>query len=727
MRSIILVLTGFLLVLSGGCKKESPTSPQESQQTLPIASSTIGPAGGSIQGGGFSLTVPPGSFTSSATLSLYASSDDHPFSDCALSSLVELDGLPAQFNNPLTVRIKYQDSTKSGKVIAIGETTTDFITGEQVLAYRRYKATDSSGYLISVLAARPNGTALQKKATRNKTGSNVTNFRFVAAFNQVAGDVLAVSSHFAIGYSKSTISQALALQLVDACEHAYGVIKNMGLFQTWFSPDNPFPILLEVTKDLDHMPERYAICFVNFPVIYLDEYKVLTGNTAGLQRDIGFGVFWVLTQQLYRSSQYPNAEKLDLLSIAVWSEEKFVSDNVVPFGFVGNASVPFLGLDVDPRDYSVQPTPYGGGMSAFIKYLVGKYGEKIIPGMVTDLFSGKELKDIVINYSQGDAEYVWWEEFMRNYITGKIYDVTSSDLLSGISSWGSFTIQGKTDTLKLFRVAYPYLSAKLFKINLNYPTIAADARLRCGVDAHKNINAKWYSVIVFGLKNGNLETLCQGAYGAEATVESLGVWTSAGYNFVAAVVNSLNETGTNTAQDTIDLTVSVDIPTVTQGYLAAHISGTMHYSDSGQDEPDHLDYNDYSGGTVWRNGTLAAGKFTAIWNDTQSDVTGSLTISLDNSTPPHVNGFTLQQDYLDPASGEKEAWKISSSANCNIAPYGKSYAGDHWLYKITGTDMATQMGTVYYRFDEPEPNAPTYWKQWVSSTYDAMSWLELGL
>ena len=720
MKHVLFVLTGAVLLLSAGCKKESPTSVQESQQTPSIASSTIGPGGGSIQGGGFSLTVPPGSFTSSATLNLYASSADHPFSDCALSNLVELDGVPAQFNNPLTVRIKYQDSTKDGKMVAIGETITDIVTGQQSVVYRRYNATDSSGYLICVLPARPNETALEKKTTRDKMGDNVSTFRLVAACHQ-AGVQFTIGEHsIVVGYSTSNISPSLYLQLVGALDNAYEVIKNMNVFKLWF--DSPTSKLsIEVTKvGVPPTPGRYVVNYVGYPVIELDETKLLSGDMTSIRRDIGFAVFWLIAQKAAIPRNSTQAY-FDLFSIAVWSEEKYVSDAVVPFGFVYDKCSFLLGLDADPSPNRYQME---GGTASVIKYLVGKYGEQIIPGMVTDLLAGKMLKDIVNSYANGDVEYVWWEDFMRNYITGKIYGVASSDLLSSVTSWHTFTIQGKTDTLKLFRDAYPYLSAKLFKINLNYPGIVTDARLRFGVDAHKNINAKWYSVMVFGLKGGNLELLCQGAYGSDATVESLGVWTSQGYNFVAAVVNSLNEAGANTVQDTIDLTVSLDIPHVTQGYVAAHISGTMHYSDSGQDEPDHLDYNDYSGGTVWRNGNLAGGKFTASFSET--NITGTLNISLDNSSPPHVNGFNLQQNYLNPTSGEKEVWTVSSSATCDIAPYGKSYAGDHWLYKITGSNMGTHMGTVYYRYDEPKASPP-YWKQWVTSTYDATSWLEIGL
>ena len=60
-----------------------------------------------------------------------------------------------------------------------------------------------------------------------------------------------------------------------------------------------------------------------------------------------------------------------------------------------------------------------------------------------------------------------WEPFLREYVTGNIYNVPKGEFLLYRS--GSFLLKSDTDRTKSFTDSYPDLSAKLYMIGLNFP------------------------------------------------------------------------------------------------------------------------------------------------------------------------------------------------------------------------------------------------------------------
>ena len=119
----------------------------------------------------------------------------------------------------------------------------------------------------------------------------------------------------------------------------------------------------------------------------------------------------------------------------------------------------------------------------------------------------KDVDPIVALLKTIDGNVVdWMPDFTQKYLMGEIYDLPQSSFIDNVPL--EWNVNSNTDTLKEFNYFpanyYPDISAKLFKINLNYQP--EDDTYNMLFDMRGNTEFG-LSLVVFGIKNNELTYL----------------------------------------------------------------------------------------------------------------------------------------------------------------------------------------------------------------------------
>ena len=167
-------------------------------------------------------------------------------------------------------------------------------------------------------------------------------------------------------------------------------------------------------------------------------------------------------------------------------------------------------------------------------------------------------------------------------------------------------------------------------------------------------------MILFGLKDHKLEYWEKGKQGRRwPNVRDL---TSAGYDIVAAVVNSANERP-YTGSMAIDLDVTIHTQILNRASIRVLTTGTLQWYDGSSTGGAYVSYNS---GKLFREGTLNDGRFSTSWNEVSTvRNTGSWDIAVDfSSMPAKVTYFKVVETNV--SGTETETWTIEASGTCAI-------------------------------------------------------------
>jgi hypothetical protein len=447
-----------------------------------------------------------------------------------------------------------------------------------------------------------------------------------------------------------------------------------------------------------------------------EEDALVTGDVPTIQRAAGQvfnNLFFTLNDPFFSeqfTAQMLQAERNRIwpyYAIGAWSGELFAPAGTggdAPLNFRLQMMCPFDGLSAGSNE---KPWAHGLGLTGLIKYLAVTYS----PDMLFQLYY--KLPDVrfaidALRAVLPVSEREWWPDFLKEYIGGKIYNLTSDDVQKDITSSPNsrvFTIQGPADTLKLFSDSFADLSARLYRVNLRYSGIDTSAVIKFSAGP-ASLGSQYVGVMLFGLKN---KTLTYWQYANTVTVKQVKELTASGYDIVAAVVNCLNESPYNGSR-TIELTVSVKSGTGETPLQAALIEkiGGAYTNSSFTTLHAYVSY--FYPYSDTRIGTLTGHTYTSSWNRPLSVYTnrtakGSLVLSFDDSSPPHLIAFALRDTIT--GSGESYTFRLTSSTNCNI-PGRLDY--NVYAFEVTGATTRNLIGTLEYTYAKDNG----YWESFVS-------------
>ena len=460
-RFITLTIISLLLLFIFSCKKD-PTGPTAPTDTYTLEETkTIGADGGTIELTDFLLSVPSGAFNSDNEIGVYTSSIDKPFGSNNVSRSIKLSGIPTDFSKPLKIKIKYTGQLTNKSYLAIGNSQTDEVNGDSTIVYDLFTASDSSGYLVSELPV-IEYSGLGKIPSLYQDGLNNLSTSAVSGYD------VRNMQHFTIKYPN--VVESKISEIGNIFEEVFQIVtEELGL-----------------KLALEHIPwkviinnniVRYVVLGEVFYGLIFDVSQKHINDSAFSEIKLAAGKEMIneMVYYFYFGNDY-RYDELDWLHEAInaWVEELLTSDPGFknPQNFPKNTYEPFNSIEVEAN---VDTITHGIGMSSVIKYLTddsrfGKAGIRNMYEYISEHHPDKSTQALLQTMTAPLTE--WWPDFFKKYVSGEIYDVPIDFFLE--KAKGEWDINSIEDTLKVFSSTefsigeYLDLSAKMFKINLNY-------------------------------------------------------------------------------------------------------------------------------------------------------------------------------------------------------------------------------------------------------------------
>ena len=481
-KSLLILLASVVLITSLSCS-EDPSSPKKvDEDTIPQDAVTIGVEGGTVEKGDLTITIPAGAFDGNYDIAVNEVEDDGAFGENSVSTSYKINGLPSDYTKPLTVKSKYSGQLSGNTFLAIGQMARDKIEMDSSVVYGLYPATDSSGALTSSFPAFSNSNLSKSTKKNNELESLELFAKFLGSY------AYKETNHFLIFFPLSAIQQVSKVE--EMFEDAYAAVKhglgvNEEILRTIILTSQNKPIIVnQEVFNQKYLVHRFSISkevldnqqYNDIQVRAAQELFFFSGTTIGFE-----DIHWI------RSAIYNWIE--DWISDA--------PDYQYPEGLFYNAMNPFSGFETFFQD-DLAGYKHGKGMSGIIKYLYqlenyGLNGLKILRNKV--LSSKLLVESVEIPMNQ------WWPDFFKKYVNNELFELPDDYFIE--NAHAEWDINSAEDVSKIFTYSYQDLSAKMFKINLNYADLKDTQNLKfkmIGPENNKDI-----ALILFSIVNNKLE------------------------------------------------------------------------------------------------------------------------------------------------------------------------------------------------------------------------------
>jgi len=646
-----------------------------------VASENIGAGGWTLSSDEIELTVPAGAFGSETAVVL-TTAPEKPFEDDAVSETYIIAGLPQSYTKELTVSIAFTGELTENSYIAVGVNTWVSSFSEMAMTYSMLPATVDGNMLTAVLPATGGGVA-KAAMTDADESSSVT----VTAVTGYKPHVTA-QGHFQIDYSSRWTTLASVQELGQYLEEAYITIAGLGF--SYESRTN-WPVSVTV-MDLGKKDGASSSSLWGVNHGYLMFNRKIMDKPAEMRTTAGHE-FFHLVQALYDPRNFYSKAKLEAPHLwldeacSVWIEEKFSDQqNYVSGARAGNVLAPLKGVVAGAV---VKAGEHGYGLSAMIKYLVGKHGESCIIKMYEALKSGSPAMTAVTLSTEEPVD--WWQDFLQQYLLGEIYGVEFSNFTG--SNGGMYRIITDKDTLATFTREYPDLSGGLYVIRLDNKDIGEDAVLSLSVDGGMSeITAIKYHM-------NPLEIEFFGTDTEELTVTDLQTLTAGGWHVLALVSNCRN-IDPYTKMTDITLTVRVKKP-LNPGFtyftLHPELIGDFERTYQGQ-ETETYTSTFYPAFSPAGPGSLAGTTFTGVRNQPwgEGTIVGNYIITFDAAFQ-NILHIEATQSKTTPGKGDDGASFHNVTFTARDIPLYQIDDGDY-NFRLLGDDITDQVTSMTFEY-----------------------------
>ena len=708
-----MVLIAFLL---GGCSEDAPV---ELGQINVEVTATIGPSGGAVTTSDFSLLVPAGAFATSATITLTPLSKTHPFGSNGVSRLFGVQGIPAAFSTPLTLTLTPTSPGTGPHFIAVGNEVPFPAADSLFMAFSFMSAKDSAGRLICTIP--PRGNIGSPKAHPLARAGRTPLQDEMDIFIAIAGYDTTEFYNFVL-YAPTFVTEDVKIGTLTALNYARAHILNLGLPFPQLSPDKPIESMV---YRFNNQPKTAAVYLTRNarykvdsdphgdPMVGLNVELMVLAEKDRIIAQCGREAFMFVPEEIYgidRFSQYMTPERYWLhCAVGSWFEEKVTQDpSHVPSELAGNELQPLQGIIAGAGQSFASSRKHGLGMAPLIKYLTASYREELIWRIYEGLRQESEPVGALLN-GMADPPSEWYVAFVKQYLSGGIYGIPAEKFLNGVQATAG--IKTEKDTLFKYPVSYADLSARLFLVDLAYPDIDANARLRVTLTPPAGLENN-ASVMLFGVENGKLVYWESGTDVVVANVRDL---TATGQKLLVAVINSSCEK-------------PYDVPLTAELRMRIEKPGTGPFRNASVEccfwAPVETSYGTVlpSGAQYYygrlRPGLFMGNTFTSTWNE--ADRRGQLVITSNvTSGTPSVSSFRVEETLI--SGGDTLHWTIVSKPG--ILFYGQ-VAGTHgYFFENKGTSNQDFVETATLLSTSP---SGSWWRtkqpEWVD-----LSWLVVTL
>lgn len=625
----------------------------------------IGRSGGLISIADAAVDIPVGAFSEPASLVIKRVSNNE-FQSTSITDTFEISGIPSTFEEPLEIRLKYSGVTENTIHVAVG--TEGFVTSVQQnqVSFTFYPAILDDDYIIAVIDPFNESDVLARSAQINDRHTITLMVKATGGHSPYT----TLQGHFKITYQSGAVSSSSIENLGSYLEEAYDLFDSMGFAYT---ARTSWPISVTVKKLANSNAYGYHVCSklgLNNSVLEFNADKI---NDTDQVKTTAVHELFHFVQELYDprfvwSRVISGGDKLWLEeACSVWSEEKFSDDpNYVSVVRQGNETAPFLGMYAPAVKMAAQ---HGYGMSAMIKYLTEKYSESILPNIFEEIKAEKHPVDAVINSTEEPE--VWWEEFIREYTLGNIYQLDPS--LAVGQRTDQFYITTENDTLHTFVSDYVDLSARIFLIRLDRDDLDPSASLQCDLTGS---NAK---VTIFRYRGSPKALEYVTTTSSTTEIRDLKNLHEQGWHLLAVVSHhGYSKPYTNTTPISLQIKIKqAKQPGIAFNHVSIIPSLHGHFTTSWGDETDEnvslysfssdgsLDGREFSGSFQHEsNGLIYEGDITCVFNEsfeTMEYVIFGGTVSKTESHYVFTLTFTGQDFEYYEDVGQARSYRITGS------------------------------------------------------------------
>ncbi len=439
---------------------------------VPVASATIGAAGGTLSNGQFSLTVPAGAFSGSTKLTLQMTGDDRWFGANSPRLMWRIRGLPSNLAGTLTFSgPDVRASSTAAVAMALGQWVRPCgVNGDTLEPIRTFSAvtgTVSGGRLTTQVPAsllHGAGTASGGPILASTARATNSSWQFDIDVGWLWDSYSLKTTHFVIYWDG--VAPSYVVSLGQELEEAFSRFQTMGYpfadKRNW--TNYPVQVWLKVLKDEGgevHSSDNGAYLELNVNRLVNDELRRSTANHEVfhlVQGLVNPAYSWTEAGDKYLS--------LVKEATATWMERfgSATPDSYVPPNYNENQLRAFLGLyhgadsDADKAGYA---------LSAMMDYLAAHYGgDAAILRIFNRIAAGEAALAAVLNSVPATDYKVWYPDFYRCWVEGGVYSasplVNISPKLSPL--WPSealtFTATSNSATEASFPVIMPKLTSE---------------------------------------------------------------------------------------------------------------------------------------------------------------------------------------------------------------------------------------------------------------------------
>lgn len=715
---IACLLLGALLIPA--CGDKNPAKPEPKEEDITRAS--IGIAGGKLESSEFTLTVPAGAFPDQTELSLQILTSPPAFGSFVRTRSFQISGLPLNFSRDMHLSLQFSGLLKDSSFIVMASPVALPDGDATNLTFKYFAAHDSSGHLVCTIPAVATGPA--RTSGLSALGGS-------RAQDELLNIIFGISEYDTRYYGVVSIMRCPKIMLETLTTPILMVpsvcaakLKSLGL--SFEEPENFYELNVGEFTNLSGSDPQYVVMNPGFvpgtakqpQYLQLNYEKMIWNDRVAICRQTAREFFYRVPAFYYAgrlSGTHFLAKDQVWLHAAIgsWFEESLPPEDpdFIPTGLKGHETQIFDGLVAGGMLPARNMRQHGYAEAPLVKYLVTHYREsalnRIYDAIAADLHPAQALAG-----SMADPPRIWWPDFVQRYISGEFYGVQNQVFLDGVTQ--TFQIRSSRDTLTSWTDNYPDISARLYRIDLEYADIPAGAQLQFAVSGsaaqHENTR-----VTLFGINQGKLEFWTGGDTVNVAKIRDL---TQAGYDILAVVTCSTLEKPYYHTQG-ITLEVRLIQPVAfTAGRFKARIEGVQMYSDGTSWNAGVFYLNDY-----WHTGGVANNRFQASWNITTTDPTreGSLTVWLDAGVSPMV--MTAFEFHETTRSGvDIETLDCVSKKNLAVAGEVTYSGGSARIFRIKDTQACEALAAL-------ANNYTASWGGWnlTSFSCDEESYVEITL
>ena len=535
------LISTFIFFIFISCSDDPATAPDD--KINPGVTEVIGANGGEVVNDELTISIPPGAFNEDHSISITDLVSDGSFGTNSVSKSYKIIGLPVDYSKPLKLKIKYNKPLSGVSLIAVGEEIFDSLSGTTSTIYDPIVATDSAGYLVADLISSDSGLGKINGSTLNKVDDYDKFIEGITTYGQ------AFSNHYWIIYPTLLASEVVEVgaKLDSALNIAYRLNLN---YYSGYGRDKVF---IEYQDEILRAKWSRRSTYFNLSRSHVEQHKYSEIKMAmGME---------LLDREFFYFHERLKSRWLDA-AIKAYAEELFTDDQnfKYPSNFEFNEMAPFAGISPKAGLTIEQEINHGTGLASIFKFLAGipEFGNL---GISNTYNKFKTLRDPIeaLIQSVNKPLIEWHPDFFKKYVNNEVYDLPKDYFINNAQH--EWTISSDVDTEKVYSSNdflvgdYPDLSAKLFKIVLNYPGLTETHDMRLSM---KGIGSELgLSLLVFGIKNGNTVFLGS-SYGQDFELQNLsGFYSDNMRQFLVVLVNS-NGVAPFLGKTSIDLTIKVN-------------------------------------------------------------------------------------------------------------------------------------------------------------------------